>query len=316
MRSLVLTLATMIVCLLLGEAGLRLAGFEPWDERRQHPFLTPSRIVFEPDPVLGWRNLPGRFEFIRGDGKAIVSTNLPDGSRYSGDGQGERIVFVGGSYTYGWEMDDDDAFPSLVQRRFPDRKVQNFGTGGYGAYQSLLTIERIQYPAVFVYGFGDFHQARDVAREDWIRAMSIQAVRAHTKLSMPYVSFDEAGLHRHSPEPYGDWPMKRYSALVTLAEHAFYRWRLSDRELYRQKPTMEVIREMKRIAGDNRLIVMMLATIAQPGNRERYIRYFEANGIDYVDCVLPREPRLLVMGRGHPNEIAHRTWANCIASTL
>jgi len=315
MRTIILFGAT-VTSLILAEICLRIVGFTPWSERPQHPFLSPSHVVFVPDPIRGWRNRPGRYDFTRIDGKAIVNTNLSDGSRYSGKGRGRPVVFVGGSYTYGWEIDDGETFAALVQKKLPDRSVRNFGTGGYGAYQSFLSMQQVVGAATFVYGFGDFHQPRDVAREDWLRAMSIQSARADSRLYMPYVSLRNGNLVQHAPEPYGDWPLKRYFAFVALAEHAYFRWKLSDRDAYREQPTMEVIRAMKQEAGDRRFIVAMLMTIAQPGNRERYIKFFKSVGIEYVDCTVTFEPQMRVDGRGHPNEDTHRYWAKCISEAI
>lgn len=225
-QDIILVFVSVFFSFVLAESIVRVAGYEPWNPRPYFPQFKNVEVVFEPDPVLGWRNRPGRFLFDRKDGRTVIQTNLPDGSRYTGpspDGATKALIFVGGSYTYGWGLSDEETLPWRIQAALPQLRVKNFGTGGYGSYQSLLGIEKILAterlpPTIFVYGFNDFHYARDVAREDWLYAMNAYSASGEP-VYMPYVSLDARGrLRRHPPEAYGGWPLRRFSALVALAE--------------------------------------------------------------------------------------------------
>lgn len=98
-----------------------------------------------------------------------------------------------------------------------------------------------------------------------------------------------------------------------------YRIALGHRNDYGHTPTMKIIQQMRdEVAkfGQHRLIVLIMTVIAQPGNLQRYVEFFEDNGISYVNCRQRRSPDLLVMGKGHPNEIMNQNWAACLMRAL
>ena len=39
--------------------------------------------------------------------------------------------------TQGWAIDDNETYPWKLQKRYPSLNVLNYGTGGYGSYQSF-----------------------------------------------------------------------------------------------------------------------------------------------------------------------------------
>src|SRR5262249_3793554 len=84
----------------------------------------------------------------------------------------EVVLVLGCSYTQGYGVADSDTFAWKLQQRFPEFDVRNFGTGGYGSYQSLLRFRRLLrkgiVPKTVIYGFGDFHGVRDRATQSWM----------------------------------------------------------------------------------------------------------------------------------------------------
>lgn len=56
---------------------------------------------------------------------------------------GECVVFFGGSFTYGYGVNDDEAMPYLVGMQSNGKyRTYNFGFGGYGPHQMLAAIEK------------------------------------------------------------------------------------------------------------------------------------------------------------------------------
>jgi lysophospholipase L1-like esterase len=101
--------------------------------------------VHVPDPRLGWALQPGgrslqvtpdfRAEYVTdADGyRAVPGPATPD----------HTIYFFGDSYTFGYGVDNDAAFPNLVAGHYlrPGVRVVNAGVSGYGLtqiYQRLL----------------------------------------------------------------------------------------------------------------------------------------------------------------------------------
>jgi len=74
---------------------------------------------------------------------------------------------VGCSFTQGMGVVDEDTFSYLLNAHYPYLMFRNFGTGGYGTYQSFtsrlrkifVNLMRNNIPLV-VYGFIDLHMQR------------------------------------------------------------------------------------------------------------------------------------------------------------
>lgn len=71
-------------------------------------------------------------------------------------GQGQLIAAFGDSFTYGAEVDADEAWPFLLDEQLPDAEVLNLGVPGYGLDQAYLRYrldgERLQ-PDIVLMGF-------------------------------------------------------------------------------------------------------------------------------------------------------------------
>ena len=92
---------------------------------------------------LGWTNRPGAHI----DAPWWTATFWTDGSRPTRPDPAttarDVILVLGCSYTQGYGVGDADTFAWKLQQRFPRYDVRNFGTGGYGTYQSLLRFRRM-----------------------------------------------------------------------------------------------------------------------------------------------------------------------------
>src|SRR5579885_1261991 len=132
------------VSLIAAEILLRAIGIPPW---RDH--IGPSNgapALSEHPHVLGWRNRPGAVINIRPSGDPFRWTILVDGRRSTGPAgpPGRPIVaLIGCSFTQGIGLSDDETYAWDLQARNPRVEIRNYGTGGYGTYQSLLVLERL-----------------------------------------------------------------------------------------------------------------------------------------------------------------------------
>ena len=275
------------------------------------------------DPVLGWVNKAGRYEYASyvPVGAPIRMTYLEDGSRATqltppgATDERPGMVFVGGSYTQGWAISDDETFPWLLQSRFPDHRALNFGTSGYGGYQSLLTLERVlptlDQPATVYYGFHVHHELRNVAPAFWLASLVQYETRGH--VAVPYITLaDDETLVRHPPEAYSSFPLRKQSALVALVERRVMERRSAGRFSQRQRATELLLLEMhERVAEyGGRLVVVLLEM--DDDSRERYVSLFEKHGVESIDCSISLGPDTRVENEGHPNGKAHVRWADCI----
>jgi len=105
--NLLLALASLVIALLAGEAGLRIAGFEPGNPL--------ERIINHRDGFLGYRMVPGMRESIPGPGGIYVAETVdlgfPDGIGFRDDGITPPVdsVFIGDSYVWGYGVELADS---------------------------------------------------------------------------------------------------------------------------------------------------------------------------------------------------------------
>jgi lysophospholipase L1-like esterase len=131
--------ASVVVALLIFEVFLHVIGFT-------YP------IFYQPDGVRGYSLRPGMEGWYRKEGASFVSINS-DGLRDREHAKQKPpgtflIAVVGDSYAEAFQVEQDKAFWSVMERRLQDcpafagRKVEviNFGVSGYGTAQELLTL--------------------------------------------------------------------------------------------------------------------------------------------------------------------------------
>lgn len=107
--------------------------------------------ALEPDPILFWRLRPN-LSGVTLDGKVsgselrfTLSTDEYGHRLAPVPSQTERtVLFLGDSCTLGIGVEDDQAFPSLVQARMSGTRCINGGVPGYTAYQGRLAYELLE----------------------------------------------------------------------------------------------------------------------------------------------------------------------------
>jgi hypothetical protein len=133
-RKLIALLLGVILALLGGE-GL-LARFDPlgFGYYRDQANLNPHLVA---DP-RGYTFQPGTYTL-----SASTFTILADGNRAVPDTASEAkmtLVFMGDSVTFGYGVDDDQSWVSLVARGLPGVHVINAGVSGFNSTNGLRTL--------------------------------------------------------------------------------------------------------------------------------------------------------------------------------
>jgi len=332
-----LAAAGLVVALL---AVLLVAG--EWLARREQLAPLPARLREEawarPDPMLGWVPRAGVFH-AEESGRAAM-TFLPGGRRATRarpdpppDARVE-VVLVGGSWTAGYGVRDDETFGWLLGEALPEVRVENLGAGGYGTLQSgmraeLAYAQRRIAPDVVVYGFATFHAMRNVDTAAWARGLwsttgqRLAPPRAELVAAPPADAGGDASgagerLVVHPPQTLPAWPLERHFALVRVL-HA--RWlEFAWRERERQAPAVTQ-RLLRRFASSVRRMGAEPVVMVLFGDDELrpYLQELHDGGVATLDCRFPDDPKsaaLRVGGTGHPNATVHRYWADCLRRHL
>ena len=122
----ILSIGSLGLVLFAAEIALRLLDLGPWSSFAQD---AAEPTMNEPDPVLGWRPRSGKYEYpgyVAGE-PSIRLTFLEDGRRLSESPEltGQRgalasgarpvILLLGGSYTLGWAISDEETYAWKLQ---------------------------------------------------------------------------------------------------------------------------------------------------------------------------------------------------------
>ena len=321
MKKTMTVLTSTFLALLVSEILLRAFGLEPWSYASVD---SREPTMHEPDPVLGWRSNKGAYLVppYHPSGQAIHMTFEEDGKRRTGGKSGAsdgEIIVVGGSVSQGWAINDWETYAWKLQERYPSFEVINYGTGGYGGYQSLLVLEQqlpeISNPRFVLYGFIQHHERRNVAPASWLRTLSLYSKRGHVET--PFATLhDTNGLIRHPPEGYSSFPLRESLATVKLLEHGYMNLRTMGRLGQRRVVTEQVLLQMNELSGQFGAILIVVILNADKETKRHYLRFLDRNGIDSIDCVYPITPDTRVAGEGHPNGKMHAIWAQRISRVL
>ena len=309
----------LLVAIALSELVLRAVGFRPWTYTGQD---ANEPTMHEPDPVLGWRAKKGSYTVppYHPSGHAIQLTFLDDGRRRTSAKTSaafdSELLLVGDSFTQGWAVSDSETYAWKLQETLPRRLVLNYGTAGYGTYQSLLVLERelprLRQPVV-LYGFNEFHEPRNVAAASWLASLARFARRSQVDVPFATLSPDRK-LVRHLPERYPSVPYRESLALMAFLENTYMTVKTRSRVSEKRLVTKKLILEMDRIsrAQGAKFAVVLLYLFDKPG----YAAFFDKNNITYIDCAYEIKEEMKVRGEGHPNGEMHSLWARCISQAL
>ena len=238
--NLVLLLASTLIALVALEAGFRalsgrpLLKFADWrGERVAGDRLREFKAM--PDPVLGWVPRPWS---VHEDGYTTIEQGIRQnfGEKTVRTG---AVLAVGDSFTEGWEVEDDETWPALLEKK-TGIPVVNAGVGAYGTDQIVLRAEQmlpIVKPKTLIVGF---------LEEDIFRA-------GHSVFNAPkpYFTLEGGALKYHPPPMFEPRPPARAFGRFLLglrdvlgysaaADYVFarlnptYWYRASDRDEYRK----------------------------------------------------------------------------------
>jgi hypothetical protein len=320
-RALLIAL-TVLITAIASLAALELIARAHGGHPRHHVH-PPESAIHTPDPVLGWKMMPGEYQLAASpaSGEKVRVTVWPDGTRATGpkpSASDKQVVLVGCSFTMGWGVADDQTWAWRVQALRPDLQVVNHGVAGYGTLQSLLVLEQLLNsgappPARVIYGFID-HGVRNVATPQWLAALALSDRPA----AVPYctVNLDDE-LECHPPEAYPALPLHQYLAFVAQLENRLVWSEAGPRQNMAVRVTKLLIDRMATLCREHGVPFSVAVLYAPELVQKTYVPNMERHHIDVIDCNQPRfTADDLVVGDLHPNGRVHQRWADCIVAAL
>ena len=319
--SILLIFLSIFITIFFIEILLRINNQGPWGQlniERNDP------IFNKPHKTLGWVPKEGSYKFqpFSEEGNKFEINILKDGSRKVTSKQintNDDLIFLGGSITLGWGVNDNQTFASKLQDNISNYRVKNFSVGGYGTYQSFLRLEEILSKSndikVVVAIYVPHHSLRNIGDEFWLRTLTKHSKRGSIKL--PYASIDDnQEFVRHKPISYIKTPLRDKLAISNKLAKRIMKFRLSGNQQNRYLVTNEVFKEMKKITKEKK-IQLFIANISDDEKAlNPYLETLIKNKIDYFNCNIEATDDLIIKGDGHPNDLLHSKFSSCIYQNL
>ena len=330
--SAAIALVSLAASILAIEVGARWAGIAP-TPAAPNPNVDSAGWAVR-DPVVGWKNKPGINKIW-----SFSMTIWDDNSRATGPkdpGTTPDVVFVGASITQGYGLSDAETMAWQVQAAHPDLVVKNFGTGGYGGYQSLLTVEELfkqpKVPTLVIFCFFYSLTLRDIAPYQWI--LGFRDNRGEI-LVPPYMLRDGS---EHPPIFYSPWPLESRSSLVSMARLAY----LKANHPSSMDTTTDVAIAIRILARMQEIVAKRGATLVVAvldpwpidngslvGDWKSLVKsvdegtpavrqFLKANAdqgrLEFIECSPDEtlEKPEFQLPDSHPNALANAKWASCI----
>jgi len=240
LASLILLAGSAVVSLLVAEIVIRVSlGPEltaPIDERS---------LLYRYDAELGWFPIENSQRPFTGSQTIHVEHNQ-DGFRDRGRGVKvePRILFLGDSFVWGYDVEASDRFTERLAEAMPHWEILNLGVSGYGTDQELVLLrkyfERYQPDIVFVV----LCQDNDIADN-----------RANVNFGgyyKPYFVMDGSTLElRGVPVPkslnyyYSENPRRAQSYLLRAIARLYFQRRSPPLLIELPDPTLAILEEMR-----------------------------------------------------------------------
>lgn len=319
---------TLIALLLfsLAEGIARLRGFRPWKVKQAEIVVEPGGKFFRAHPTLGYTHLPGQYKVTLAGSYTFKATNLENTLRithpldtYHTDAARKQMWILGDSITYGWSVNDEEAYAWLLQESFPDYEVVNFGVSGYGTLHSLIqlreALSRGQAPRVVVLAYASWHDVRNTFIR--IRRKMLAPSASLGPLNQPYARLTGDGrleIFMDTVE-YREFPLMRRSAFVHALEETYDNY--EERHAHSHEVTKAIIKEMLDLCRAHNIEIVFASLTSDPTTADMSA-YCQRLGIKtvsiYVDMNIKENNNLPY--DSHPSALAHKQYARRLETFL
>jgi len=226
-----------------------------------------------------------------------------------------EVWVFGCSFTFGFSVQDEETYTSILQSRFPEYRFRNFGVSGYSTFQCLLMLRRLlrsKRPAAVIYGRLYEHDRRNIVSPGWLLGLNKSEFTAeHFNADMFW-----------QPRAVASADLELTVLRVPIIDSALAKLdpRILEGEPHHPHMISKlIVRDMAQLAKDMGfpLILADLQPGTHPLERE-LLRHATDLGVLVVDAELPEEtPEWLALPwDNHPNAQGHRFYGDVIEPVL
>ncbi len=140
---------SLALCFGIIEIGYRILDPFPFFPQSEFTSSEHGKLT-QYDSTLGWRGAVADDTWFTTSNSRVLLQHNAHGHRDiehdTTNTDRPAIVFLGDSFTWGYEVEFDDMFVNRLRGPFPDYEIFNLAHRGYGTDQSLLTFEAFETP--------------------------------------------------------------------------------------------------------------------------------------------------------------------------
>ncbi|WP_148285390.1 SGNH/GDSL hydrolase family protein [Nonlabens dokdonensis] len=316
------------ICL---EISLRILNAKPYVQQDYHISSTPEE-PFIADDSLGIVLKTGTYDITLNHKLTFTSTHQENQTRrvaFKEERQidSEKIAVLGCSFTYGYGVNDEEHFTSLLQKRHPNFDFVNYGVIGYGTTHGYLQLkkwdENNEVPKMVILNFATDHFNRNVLSSSYRRALSIgfnrslgntnqlmndarYPVTLNSKLEISHVKWNEM---------YEDWMGRSVFSSINFIQTKSDE--INDLANQPVEITYSLIKEMKTICDKNnaKFIVSFLDENEQSKTLKERLTNLGITMVD-VDFDFQNKKMINYPYDNHPNALGHKMIADKIDERL
>jgi hypothetical protein len=324
-------LMPMVVLLLL-EGSLRILGYKPYRTEKFSQQSNPEFWII-PDSSLGFALNPGSFHVTVNDELEFEVAHTQEGLRYipvrSVDSTSfplEDFAFFGGSFTYGWGLNDEETFPAQFAEESINYCVQNYAVPGHGMVQGFLQLKQLisenKAPDYAVFCYLPFHDDRNAATmkfqfgllqgysnsnpetSEKFGIARFPFIRIENgKLKVDFLSWDEKMKH---------WPLRQKSSLINLLQGISITQ--ADQKLKKEEATLALFEEIESLCHYND-VNFMIYILSNDRLAKQAKNRFEEKGLPVLmsNIDLTDKQWTFYPDDDHPNQNAHKELGNLLS---
>ena len=322
-----LYLASLLLFSAIAAEGLaRLTGHRPWVIKQADIRVEPGGKFYQTHPTLGYRHLAGEFRVTLNGAYTFKATNLSNTLRithplatYPSTDVKKEIWIFGDSVTYGWSVNDEETFPWLLQQKFPDYEVVNFGVQGYGTLHSLIqlreALQNVKKPKLVILSYAAWDDVRNTFIRSRRKMLSIASYLG--PVNQPYARLNDDGKLNifMDAETFREFPLMRYSAFIHALEESYDGY--EERHAHSHEVTKAIVKEISALCRANG-IEMVVAGLTADSITADMLLYCQREGIRtaniWVDLSIKENNSLPY--DTHPSALAHKQYAEKLESFL
>lgn len=315
-------LSLTLIFIVVAETILRSKNISAWDKRDVSIEVEPGGKFFKLNPTLGYTHIPGKFEVILRSGYSFNVTHLPNTLRVTSPMNNtiekkskEDIWIFGCSFTHGWSLNDNETYPWLLQERFPEYNVVNFGVSGYGTIHSLIQFKealKTKTPKVVVLAYANLHGIRNTFSR--ARRKNVSRWNKLGPLIQPYarLNFDGELQYYFAEIEYTEFPLMRRLALAHFIEKSYNKYEITKHNT--KIVSKALIEEMADLAKHHE-VKFIVANINRRPVKLKFLDNTDIAIVDvFVDGTLPENTNR--PHDGHPSAIANKKYADQLEHAL